>query len=111
MCNRGHYGIAGLSLGTVYHASKDRGAFLLTGFQEFSEGQPAVYIWCPSDLISRNASLLRAASLVGKKYELLTANCEDYVNWIVTGHARSPQRESVAGAVILALLAILGLGL
>jgi hypothetical protein len=40
---------------------------------------------------------------------LADGNCEDYVNFIVTGEARSSQREQVAFAVLFVLL-LVGLG-
>lgn len=45
-----HFGIAGslsVSGPMVVHASKDRGEFVLTTYEEFTEGQPAEYTWMP----------------------------------------------------------------
>ena len=107
-----HYGIAGsrtLQGPMVMHASKDRGQFVLTTCDEFSEGNPIDYTWEPRSFEEQQAALIRAESQLGKPYRLSDANCEDYVNWIVTGVARSPQREQVAFAILI-FLAILGLG-
>ena len=103
-----HFGILGTSWGTVWHASKDRGQFVLTTFDEFAEGQPDAYTWIPDSSEVQQAVLARAASQQGKRYNLLNANCEDLVTWIVTGKARSPQRET-AVALSLALSFVLAL--
>jgi Lecithin retinol acyltransferase len=105
-----HFGILGWTVGTVWHASKDRGLFVLTTFAEFSEAQQVTYSWIPDGYGTQHAVLERSASQAGRRYDLLNANCEDFVNWIVTGKARSPQREN-AFAVTLALglvIALLG---
>jgi hypothetical protein len=104
-----HFGVTGTSWGTVYHASKDRGLFLLTTYEEFAEGQPTEYTMLPDTFEMQRAILLRADSQVGKPFRLLNANCEDFVNWIVTGVARSPQREQLAlAALIVVILGGLG---
>jgi len=104
-----HFGIAA-GLGMVMHASKERGRFVLTTFAEFSEGQHVDYTWLPTTVQQQQAALNRAESQIGKPFYLLTANCEDYVNWIITGVARSPQRElfGVAGLVLGLLACMLG---
>jgi len=103
-----HFGIAdewGQSGPMVMHASKDHGQFVLTTCAEFSEGQEPQYVQLPDSLEVRQAILQRAESLLGRPYHLLNANCEDYVNWIVTGVARSPQRETAAFIAVLGLIA------
>lgn len=107
-----HFGIlAGMGpMGwMVMHASKDRGAFVLTTYEEFCEGQPVEYSWLPPTFEWQQAVLQRAKSKLGTPYNLLTANCEDLVNWIVTGLVRSPQRETatVGALVLFALSALL----
>jgi hypothetical protein len=92
----------------VMHASKDRGGFVITTFSEFCEGQPVEYTWLPTTYEQQQGVLQRAQSQIGQPYNLLMANCEDYVNWIVTGVARSPQRENLTG-VALALVVLGGL--
>ena len=102
-----HVGIAGPldSSGrrTVYHASKDRGVFILTFYEEFAEGQEVSYTWLPQNLEEQTAVLNRAQGQVGGPFNLSVADCEDYVNWIVMGRAYSPQRNFV-----LLALGILG---
>jgi Lecithin retinol acyltransferase len=93
----------------VMHASKDRGHFVLTTLDEFAQGQPMQYTWLPDSFEAQQAVLGRAESLLGRPFRLLNANCEDYVNWIVTGVARSPQREQFALAALV-LLFIGGVG-
>ncbi|HYB60674.1 MAG TPA: lecithin retinol acyltransferase family protein [Methylomirabilota bacterium] len=105
-----HFGIAGsLSVAgpMVMHASKDRGQFAVTTNDEFSKGQPIQYTWVPANLEQQQIVLNRAESQIGKPYRLLDMDCEDYVNWIVTGVARSPQREQfVAAAFLLAVVCV-----
>lgn len=92
------------------HASKDVGQFTVTTYDEFAKGQPAEYTWLPESFEKQQEVLSRAESLLGSPFRLLNANCEDYVNEIVTGIARSPQRERAALAVLI-LAALGGLGL
>jgi len=87
----------------VMHGSKDRGQFVRTTFDEFANGEPSDYTWVPDAFETQQAVLGRAESLLGRPFRLLNANCEDYVNWIVTGVARSPQREQVALAALILL--------
>ena len=105
-----HFGIAGSTTGTVMHASKDIGQFTLTSYDEFAQGQPTEYTWLPQSFEAREAVLSRAASLLGRPFHLLNANCEDYVNWIVTGVARSPQRERAALVALILVILFGGLG-
>jgi hypothetical protein len=107
-----HFGIAGsltVQGPMVMHASKDRGQFVLTTCDEFSEGEPIEYTWVPESLEEQQAVLTRAEGQLGNPYRLSDLDCEDYVNWIVTGVARSPQREEVALAVLI-FLAVFGIG-
>lgn len=107
-----HFGIAGRTPGMVMHGSKDRGQFVETTFAEFADGQASAYTWLPEDWAGQENALNRAESQLGKPFRLLSSNCEDYVNWIVTGVARSPQREqhfAIAGLSVLALFLIGGM--
>jgi hypothetical protein len=102
-----HFGIAGAtgaSGPSVMHASKDRGQFVVTSYSEFAEGEQVEYTWLPESFERQQAVLTRAESQIGKAFKLLNADCEDYVNWIVTGVARSPQRERVALAALIVLV-------
>src|SRR5258707_11786623 len=103
-----HFGIAGSMNGTVMHASKDIGQFTLTSYDEFAQGQPVAYTWRPENFEAQQAVLNRAASLLGRPFRLLNANCEDYVNWIVTGVARSPQRERAGLVAALVIVLVIG---
>jgi len=94
----------------VMHGSKERGRFALTTYEEFADGQPAQYTWLPESLEIQQAVLSRATSLLGKPFNLFTANCEDDVNWIVTGVARSPQREQAVTMAIVVVLLFGGFG-
>jgi hypothetical protein len=86
------------------HASKERGHFVITTLEEFADGQPIEYTWLPETFEAQRAAIGRAESLLGRPFNLLNANCEDYINWIVTGVARSPQREQFALAALVLLL-------
>jgi hypothetical protein len=104
-----HFGIADLN-GTVMHASKDIGQFTVTTYDVFAQGQATEYTWLPESFEKQQEVLSRAESLLGRPFHLLNANCEDYVNWIVTGVARSPQRERAALVALILVLVIGGLG-
>ena len=104
-----HFGIADSVNGMVMHASKDIGQFAMTTYEEFAQDQVAEYTWLPENFRKEQEVLARAKSLLGRPFHLLNANCEDYVNWIVTGVARSPQRE--LAALVVLFLAVGGLGL
>lgn len=106
-----HFGILGREPGVVMHASKDRGQFLATDFAEFAEDQPDAYTHLPQDYAEQQAVLNRAESLLGRPYNLFRSNCEDYVNWVVTGVARSPQREQHVAIALLSALAFLLMGI
>ena len=69
--------------------------------EEFADGQPIGYTWLPETVEAQRAVIGRAESLLGRPFNLLNANCEDYINWIVTGVARSPQREQFALAALV----------
>src|SRR5215472_8631952 len=107
-----HFGIADWPIGLqpmVMHGSKDRGQFVRTTFDEFARGELTSYTWLPESSETQQAVLGRAESLLGKPFRLLNANCEDYVNRIVTGVARSPQREQFALTALI-LLVLGGIG-
>lgn len=88
----------------VIHASKDHGMVVQTSLEEFSDGLPVYYGRTPVNLEAQNAILHRAYSVLGKPFNLFHADCEDYVNWIITGVARSPQRDAIT--MVAAALAI-----
>jgi len=88
----------------VMHGSKDRGVFALTSYEEFAEGQPTQYTWIPESLEQQQAVLSRAESMIGRPFRLLNANCEDFVNGIITGLPRSPQREKALTTLLLIVL-------
>lgn len=64
------------------------------------------YAWTPEDYSTQEAVLARAESQLGRRYNLFNANCEDLVNWIITGKARSPQRENAFALTIVAGLVL-----
>jgi hypothetical protein len=102
-----HYGIAGWVPGTAVHASKDRGQVALTSFDEFAEGETVWYGRLPRTFEARQVILDRAQSKIGKPFQLMKANCEDFVNWAITGTANSPQRDRAVGLAFAA--AVLGI--
>ena len=67
------------------------------------------YTWLPVSFVMQQEVLGRAEILLGKPFRLLNANCEDCVNWMVTGVARSPQRVQFALAALV-LLFLGGIG-
>jgi hypothetical protein len=105
-----HVGIASWMVGMVYHASKEHGQFLLTTYDEFAQGEPTEYTSFPETFEAQTAVLNRAEKRLGSPFRLLSANCEDYVYEVVTGVARSPQREGVALAALILIVIFGGLG-
>jgi hypothetical protein len=102
-----HYGVLGSPTATgwtVFHASKDRGYFACTSFDEFADGLEVAGVWAPLTSEQQEAILHRASSIVGHPFRLRDSNCEDTVNWIIAGQARSPQRERIAVAAGIVLL-------
>ena len=81
-------------------------SFELTNFAQFSKGRDVyVHRKATGGYFERQIILHRALSLVGKKYDLLTFNCEHAANLAQVGKAESPQ---VRGFVVIAL-ALIGL--
>jgi Lecithin retinol acyltransferase len=105
-----HFGIASSVNGMVMHASKDIGEFTETTYEEFAQGQATEYTWRPENFQQQQEVLRRSESLLGRPFHLLNANCEDYVNWIVTGVAWSPQRDRAALVALLLLIILGGFG-
>ncbi len=84
-----HVGIA-TGYGTVIHASRRYGQVLETSETQFARGKPIRRIehQCP---LSGSEIVVRARGKVGQRYGVLTRNCEHFVNWVVSGKARSGQ--------------------
>ena len=75
--------------GFVFHNSKKHGMIVRESVSAFSEGKTVV---C-SDISSNNPSLAieKAASLLGKPYDLFSANCEHFVQFCNENKIESPQ--------------------
>jgi hypothetical protein len=68
---------------------------------EFSEGENLEFMWVPQTTEQQNPMLQRMHSLEGKPYDLFVANCEQIVNWALTGESFSGQLRFAA--VVLGL--------
>lgn len=76
--------------------------------ETFAAGFPAtVRIPAPAGWYSQQHIARRARSLVGKKYDLLSFNCDHFANYAQTGVAFSPQLRSAVGAIGLVVLGYL----
>jgi Lecithin retinol acyltransferase len=82
------------------HSEKDS-VVKTTSLAEFSEGENLEIIWIPQTAQQQNSMLQRMHSLEGKPYDLFVANCEQVVNWALTG-------KSFSGQLRLATLLVLG---
>jgi hypothetical protein len=87
----------------VVHNDKFGGVVLST-LEEFSDNQPVhIHKKAPDDYFVRTMIKGRAMALLGKKYDLLTFNCEHLANLVQSGKSESPQLQ---GAVLLFLCII-----
>ncbi len=84
-----HVGIA-TGYGTVIHASRRYGQVLETSQTQFSQGKTIRTVPHRSGL-SGSAIVARARGKIGQRYGVLTRNCEHFVNWAISGKARSRQ--------------------
>lgn len=84
-----HVGIA-TGYGTVIHSSRRYGQVLETSERQFSRGKPIRKIPHASPL-SGSAIVARARGKIGQRYGVLTRNCEHFVQWAISGQARSRQ--------------------
>ena len=84
-----HVGIA-TGYGNVIHASSRYGQVLETSQKQFSRGKEIRVVPYRSRL-SGTEIVVRARSKIGQRYGVLTRNCEHFVNWAVSGRARSRQ--------------------
>jgi hypothetical protein len=84
----------------VVHNRPERGV-VCTTFEEFSGGQPVEVVSKPRP--HQGAYYARKAySQVGQPYNLFSANCEHFANWVVSG---VPFSEQLQTAVFMCLLA------
>ncbi len=105
-----HYGITdrpSWGTETVIHATKGRGVES-TSLAEFAAGHPVEVARSPQSSSEQNTILQRAYSQIGKPYALFDANCEHFVNWVLSGVAYSKQL-SIGIAAILAVCIAAGM--
>lgn len=93
--------------GEVLHNDKV-GGVILSSLAEFSNGK-FIYLHKkgPDDYFAQVTVVSRALSLLGRKFDLLTFNCEHAANFAQAGETKSPQLQ-LAG---LCLFAICGLAI
>jgi len=84
-----HFGIA-TGYGTVIHSSRRFGRVHETDMDAFSGGRRITEIHYAHSH-SGTELVARARSKKGMRYNVLTGNCEHFVNWVLTGKARSKQ--------------------
>lgn len=84
-----HVGIA-TGYGNVIHASRRFGQVLETSEKQFSRGKPIRVVPYASKM-SGSQIVARARGKIGQRYGVLTRNCEHFVNWVISGRARSAQ--------------------
>jgi hypothetical protein len=88
--------------GCVVENDRESGGVILSDLTEFSDGNTThlesrvARNYYEQELIAQ-----RAMSLLGKKFDLLTFNCEHAANWAQTGNAESPQIQHAFIVVLL----------
>jgi hypothetical protein len=103
-----HYGIFwghGVdSVAYVVHNNKGTGVEV-TSFEEFSNGKPVFLEQAsPGDPRAQEEIAQRALSLLGRQYDLIWFNCEDFANYAQTG---TPYSKQVLGWGLAALVGLL----
>lgn len=89
----------------VVHNTKGKGVEF-TSISEFAAGQRIEIVSVPQ-YWSADTILKRAKSQLGKPYDLFAANCEHFVNWVVTGVKKSDQLSfGVTATVLIGCLAL-----
>lgn len=87
----------------VVHNDKSKGV-VLTTLAEFSGGAPVfLHKQATGNYFQREATANRAFSLIGRKFDLLTFNCEHAANLIQSGYQESPQLQAYAFAALICL--------
>jgi hypothetical protein len=106
-----HYVIIGVPLrdGTPTVVHQTWGGVQVGAFEHVRAGRPFEYIWLPNSPEQREAVWERAYSQVGLPYNLFSANCEQFVGWVLTGAPESPQLRKYLGVGILVGLLFGGL--
>ena len=98
-----HYGIVAEPVSgtqTVVHNTKGKGVQHTT-LEEFSGGQIIEIVRAPQSFRDVNIILRRAKSQIGKPYDLFSANCEHFVNWVIE---ETPRSEQLAFVVVASLV-------
>lgn len=84
-----HVGIA-TGYGMVIHSSRRFGQVAETSQQQFSRGAPIRVVPYRTSLSGAEV-VARARGKIGQRYGVMTRNCEHFVNWVISGKARSRQ--------------------
>lgn len=84
-----HVGLA-TGYGTVIHSSARFGQVSETSQAKFSQGTAIDIIPYATDLTGSEI-VARARGKIGQRYGVFTRNCEHFVNWVITGKAKSGQ--------------------
>ena len=94
-----HDGIVGVpSLdGTPTIVHQAPGGVRVEEFERVRDGRPFEYVWVPTTTQERDWVLNRAYSRLGRPYDALSENCEQFASWVVTGKPQSPQLVAYAG--------------
>lgn len=88
----------------VVHNDKN-GGVRLASFAEFTGGRPWQVVSLPRPWHERLEIVEQALSLIGTQYDLLSFNCEHFVNLVKTGRPFSPTlRDFVGAATVIGLV-------
>lgn len=83
----------------VIHNLPERGV-VCTTLEEFSGGQPIETTWKPRPGEGMQYAR-KAYNQIGKPYDLFSANCEHFANWVVSGVPSSEQVQIVIFSLFL----------
>ncbi len=94
-------------LGTVISSSRRNGYVVEESVRAFSAGREITNIGPLSD-ISPHLALAHARTRLGKKYKLLSDNCQHFVRRCYRLKPKSPQAEKIllAGAALMVLMVV-----
>jgi len=80
--------------------------FRITSRYEFDGGQPCSLAWTPQTMDQRRHAIARMELLLGRRWDLLSLNCEQGVMWALTDKPISKQLNG--GIVLAGIAAIVG---
>ncbi|PHZ84307.1 lecithin retinol acyltransferase family protein [Paremcibacter congregatus] len=94
-----HWGVVS-EFGTVVSSSQRTGIVKEESMEVFSSGYEVISKGYPSNL-TPNEVLIKARSVIGKEWKLITDNCQHFATWC-HDNKHSPQLQWIIGAALVA---------